>query len=87
MSNEGDGLLRMKLEVSEANHSRMQGLMAACELKSEAELFNAALSLFASCVAERQQGRQVISVDELAGDFNVLAIPALGAVQPSSRAG
>ena len=72
--------VRAQFELSETRAEELKQLMAECNLSTQKELFNSALTLFAWAVKERRVGRVIASIDESTMKYKELAMPALQAV-------
>lgn len=67
--------------------ARMQDLMSACGFRTQEELINNALTMFAWAVETVQRGNQVASFNEAAMKYEVVAMPALRTVAERASAG
>lgn len=63
--------------------ARMQDLMQACGFRTQEELINNALTMFAWAVETVQRGNQVASFNEAAKTYEVVAMPALQGIARS----
>lgn len=78
--------VRLQLELPERRAAELRALMEECQISTQKELFNTALTMFEWAVGERRKGRAIASIDERSMKYKELAMPALSAVQSEAPA-
>lgn len=79
--------VRLQLELPEQRAAELRKLMEECQISTQKELFNTALTLFEWAVGERRKGRAIASIDESNMKYKELAMPALSAVRSEAPSG
>lgn len=76
---------RVQFDLSPERLAELDQLMAVCEFDTRKDLFNTALSFFEAAVEEARRGRDIAVVDEAAGSYSRLVLPALSRVARRHR--
>lgn len=69
--------VRWQLDLLEDRAEHLKCLIEECELDTQKELINSALTLFEWAVGENRLGRSIASIDEQTMQYKELAMPAL----------
>jgi hypothetical protein len=81
---ENEPLLRIQFEMSTERVSELDHLMRAAGIRTRRELFENALTLFEWAIAESGRGHLITALDEAAGRYRPILMPALETARRSS---
>jgi len=77
-------LVRIQFEMLTERVSELDRLIRATGIRTRRELFENALTLFVWAVAESERGHLITALDEMAGRYRPILMPALETVRRSS---
>ena len=69
--------MRIQLEISESKSKQIKAIMEKADFKTYSELFNNAVTLMQWSIRQIEEGRLILSVDQVSGKEKELVMPLL----------
>lgn len=69
--------MRIQLEISESKRKQLKAMMEKADFKTYSELFNNAVTLLQWSIRQSEEGRSILSVDQVSGKEKELVMPFL----------
>jgi len=69
--------MRIQLEISESKRKQIKAMMEKADFKTYSELFNNAVSLLQWSIQQIEEGRSILSMDQVSGKEKELVMPFL----------
>jgi hypothetical protein len=69
--------MRIQLEISESKRKQIKAMMEKADFKTYSELFNNAVSLLHWSIRQIEEGRSILSMDQVSGKEKELVMPFL----------